>query len=214
VTNADGTRVAFHAKGDYDGQNPDHRTQIYLATCDTNAELTITSFTAAPTQGTVIVTNVPVSFIVVVNDASLVQNVTWDFDGNGTPDATGPKLTSQFTYTQAGTYTAKVTVTATTGGAAQADTVVTVLSPDGALADALSKVQGLTLDSGTKQSLTSKLTDARALIAKGNNTGACGKLNDFVNQMNSLVKTGKLSSQNAAPILGEVQSVRASLGCK
>ncbi|SBT49317.1 ThuA domain-containing protein [Micromonospora narathiwatensis] len=48
----------------------------------------------------------------------------WDFDGNGTIDSIDPNPT--FTYTQNGVYTARLTVTDSSGKSASANTVITV----------------------------------------------------------------------------------------
>jgi PKD repeat protein len=123
----------------------DNFKQIFLATRDIHAELTITSFTAVPTQGTVIVTNVPVNFTVAVKDQPFVQSVQWDFDGDNTVDDTTQALTYQFTDSAAGTFNATVTVDSMLGGEVQKIIPVTVLLPGGAISDAISKVQGLSM---------------------------------------------------------------------
>ena len=43
--------------------------------------------------------------------ASTITNYAWDFDGNGSTDATGPSPTATFAYTASGTYNAKLTIT-------------------------------------------------------------------------------------------------------
>jgi PKD repeat protein len=174
---------------------------------------TITSFTATPTQGQVPIVNVPVNFAVTVADPTKVQSVQWDFNGDGTVDRTTTTLTTQFTYTAAGTFQAMVTVINTDGGKASATTTVTVLSASQTVDTAKALVQQLPLNSGQKNSLTSKLNDAQALMTRGNITGACGKLSEVVSQINAFVSSGQLSAADAAPVLGEVQAIQQSLDC-
>jgi PKD repeat protein len=74
-----------------------------------------------------------------------VQSVQWDFDGDNTVDDTTQALTYQFTDSAAGTFNATVTVDSMLGGEVQKITPVTVLLPGGAISDAISKVQGLSM---------------------------------------------------------------------
>ncbi len=60
-------------------------------------------------------------------DDGQIVSYEWDFDGNGTIDATG--ATASFTYQTSGTYTARLTVTDDEGGKDEATTVITVESP-------------------------------------------------------------------------------------
>jgi predicted outer membrane repeat protein len=181
---------------------------------EVEVNLKILSFTATPTLGTAPIVGVPVAFAVTVDNPSLVSSVKWDFDGNGTVDQTTTTLTTQYTYATAGSFPAKVTVVDQDGGQASATTTVTVQSPAQGITTAITLVQGLPLSSGQKNSLNSKLNDALNLLNRGNITGACGKLRDFVNQMNSLVNTGQLSSVDAARVLDEVRAIQISLGCR
>jgi uncharacterized membrane protein len=175
--------------------------------------VTITSFTATPTQGQLPIVNVPVAFAVTVVDPTEVQSVEWNF-GSGFVDQTTTTLTTQFTYTTARTFDAIACVIGMAGGKACAGTTVTVQSASQAIDTAKSLVQQLPLNRGQKNSLTSKLNDAQDLITKGNITGACSKLSDVVSQINALVSSGQLSSASAALVLDEVRVIQVSLGCR
>jgi hypothetical protein len=178
------------------------------------AQIKILSYSATSTQGTNPIVGVPVAFLVVVDHPDRVVEVQWDFDGDGKVDLTDNETNAEYTYTQPGTYQARVEVFGVNPPSATAVTTVTLQSPAQATSTAISLVQQLPLSSGNKNSLISKLTDAQNLITRGNINGACGKLGDFVSEMNTLVKTGRLSAQNAAPVLDQVGAIQTSLQCK
>ncbi len=91
-----------------------------------NASPVITSATATPTAG---FAPLATTFTAAATDADNdALTYSWDFDGNGTADATG--ATASTTYTTAGTKTAKLTVTDGKGGTATRDVTVTVLAAD------------------------------------------------------------------------------------
>jgi PKD repeat protein len=187
-------------------------TRVPPPTCD---DIEINSFTALPSQGTSLIVGVPVNFIFTLNvlPECFVQ-AQWDFDGSGgIVDLISNETNASYTYTQPGIYQARVEVFGINTPSATATTTVEVLTPAQAVPEAISKVQQLPLSSGNKNSLISKLTDAQNLITKGNINGACGKLKDFVSQMNTLVKTSRLSAQDAAPVLGQVGAIQTSLQC-
>ncbi|MCC7077568.1 MAG: PKD domain-containing protein, partial [Acidimicrobiia bacterium] len=52
-------------------------------------------------------------------DGGTITAYRWDFDGNGTVDAQGPDATASHTYTQAGVFSARVTVTDDEGSTAR-----------------------------------------------------------------------------------------------
>ncbi len=176
-------------------------------------EPTIVSFTATPTMGTAPIIGVPVAFTVTVADPSLVDSVEWDFDGNGTGDQTTTTLTTEFSYPTDGSFTVMVTVSNADGGEASALLTVTVQSPTQAITTANTLVQELPLNRGQQNNLTRKLDDAQDLLSQGDITGACDQLNDVVSQLDALVKNRRLSTEDAAPVLGEVHAIQQSLGC-
>jgi PKD repeat protein len=90
----------------------------------TNASPVISSATASPTVG---MAPLATSFTAAATDADNdALTYSWDFDGNGTADATG--ATASTTFTTAGTKTVKLTVTDGKGGTATRDIPVTVLA--------------------------------------------------------------------------------------
>ena len=92
----------------------------------TNTPPVITSATATPTAG---FAPLAVSANAVANDANGdALTYAWDFDGNGTPDATG--ATANTTYNTAGNRTIKLTVSDGKGGTATRDIPVQVLAAD------------------------------------------------------------------------------------
>jgi len=90
----------------------------------TNASPVITSATASPTVG---MAPLATSFTAAATDADNdTLTYSWDFNGDGTADATG--ATASTTFTTAGTKTVKLTVTDGKGGTATRDVTVSVLA--------------------------------------------------------------------------------------
>lgn len=174
---------------------------------------TIVSFTATPISGTAPIVGVSISFSVTVTDPSKVQSVTWDFDGDGTVDQTTNALTTQFAYAAAGTFTAMVTVIDADGGEASSTTTVTVQSAAQVIESAITLVQQLPLNEGQQTSLTAKLNAVSRYLAQGDISDACNALVAEVNQVNALVRSRRLSAEDAEALLSEVQSIQTSLGC-
>ena len=84
----------------------------------------ISSFTATPNSGTA-----PFSTTLTVNASDsdgTVDQYEWDFDGNGTYDATTATSPTSHTYTIAGSYTAKVRVTDNQGATTTGLVTITV----------------------------------------------------------------------------------------
>lgn len=75
-----------------------------------------------------IVRSLTVEFDISASDSNggVIVSFKWDFDGNGTIDATTSTAPAQYTYKSAGTYNPVVTVTDDQGGVAKAMTTVTV----------------------------------------------------------------------------------------
>jgi glucose/arabinose dehydrogenase len=82
----------------------------------------------------------------------------WDFTNDGTVDATGP--TAAFTYTSAGTYTARLTVTDTLGGS-DSTTVTIVAGSQAPTAVIDTPAPGLTWAAGDQISFSGHATDAQ-----------------------------------------------------
>ncbi|MGI5244863.1 PQQ-dependent sugar dehydrogenase [Dactylosporangium sp. CA-139066] len=91
-----------------------------------NNQPPVADFTATPSQGSAplaVSFNGSTSSDADPADQGLLQ-YAWDFTNDGTTDATGP--TANFTYTALGTYTAKLTVTDTTGATGTKTIPITV----------------------------------------------------------------------------------------
>jgi YVTN family beta-propeller protein len=157
-------------------------------------------------------TRLPTTFTAAVDEASLVASVTWDFYGDGTVVATTSTLSTQYTYTRAGTFTPQVTVALTDGSQAAATTTLLVQSPAEALATAVSLVDWLALPTGPTTSLVSKLTAAQAAITRGNQKAACQQLQAFEDEVQALVKGGQLDQASATPRLSQAQAIQVSPG--
>ncbi|HET8786833.1 MAG TPA: ThuA domain-containing protein, partial [Candidatus Limnocylindrales bacterium] len=92
----------------------------------TNADPVISSATADPSGG---IAPLPVSFEAAATDADGdALTYGWDFDDDGTQDATG--ASASFTYTSAGTKTARLTVSDGKGGTATRAITISVLPAD------------------------------------------------------------------------------------
>jgi FIMAH domain-containing protein len=61
-------------------------------------------------------------------------------------------------------------------------------------------------------SLLTKLDAALALLTNGNTQGAVSKLKDFVKQVSSFIKTGKLTSAQGQPLIDGAQALIVELG--
>ena len=81
------------------------------------------------------------------------------------------------------------------------------------ISDLIATVQGLGLSSGAANSLTSKLNAALSSASSGNPTAACNQLGAFINEVNAAAKTNKISSADAATLIGQANGLRAALGC-
>lgn len=69
----------------------------------------------------------------------------------------------------------------------------------------------LGLNAGTTNSLTSQLQTASSQILAGNKTAAAGSLNAFVNSVQALVKSGRLTSSAATPLINAAKSAISAL---
>lgn len=142
-------------------------------------------------------------------DAGDKYTITWDFGDNS--GATG--LTAQHHYNAPGTYTVKFQVNDGEGGVGQATASVTVQTTQQALGTIESFVQSLSgLNSGQKNSLTAKLSNAADAAARGDNNAAANELDAFLNELQAYVSSGKVTASQAATLRNAVNAVRGSLG--
>jgi DNA/RNA endonuclease G (NUC1) len=117
-------------------------------------------------------------------------------------------------YTTAGTFTVTVRVSDDDATTTATQTVV-VTSPAQGVQSAMSVVNGLVdagkLNAGNGNSLTQKLDAALKQIDAGKNTPAVNQLNAMLNEVDALVKTGRLAATDADAMRAIVQRVIASL---
>jgi hypothetical protein len=111
--------------------------------------------------------------------------------------------------------TTTVTCTATDGvnNSTSKSFTVTVKSAATQITDLKTTVNGLSgVASNLKNSLISKLDAAEQLLAQGNVSGACGKLKDFIQQVQS--QSGKgLTVAQATDLLADANRIKAVIGC-
>jgi len=126
-------------------------------------------------------------------------------DGTGTSPLSlhGKSFTLSHVYNTPGTFTVTVSVSdddATGSGTA----TVTVLTPGQAVQNAIGLVAHLETDGklnhGNANSLTKKLEAAAKAIARGNMNAALGPLGAFLNELDAMVRSGRLSEADAAPL--------------
>ena len=81
------------------------------------------------------------------------------------------------------------------------------------ISDLITEIQNSGLSPGTASSLLGKLQDASLLVSKGNITGACGKLKDFIDAVSAQAGGRKLTEAQAQQFIMEATRIRAVLGC-
>lgn len=146
------------------------------------------------------------------------HTVSWNFgDGRTGTSSYGPGGSATFAtthaYAAAGSYTATLTVTDDDGGVGTASVTVTVQTPQQAIGSIEAYVQQLgSLSAGERSSLLAKLKAAAAAAGRGDTTAAHNQLNAFVNELQAHIKTGKLSTAQAATLQAAVNAVQAAMG--
>jgi hypothetical protein len=70
------------------------------------------------------------------------------------------------------------------------------------------------LDAGNGNALKTKLNAALASVNHGNPKAACNQLGAFINQVEAMLKSGRLPAVNGQALLGAAEGVRAIIGCK
>jgi hypothetical protein len=113
-----------------------------------------------------------------------------------------------------GTTTAQCTVTDAGSHTATCSFTVKVKSPAEQTADLIVKVSGLPgVKAATINSLVVKLEAAQAAMAAGKQRPACGKLLDFINEVNAQRDKKQLTEAQAADLIADATRIRAALGC-
>lgn len=139
-------------------------------------------------------------------------NYLWEF-GDG---ATSPSEYACHTYTSAGEYIAKLTVTDDWGLSASEKVTITVTkpSPQAAIQSLIAGVQALeTLDPDRAAGLIEKLEFASASLDAGLSIDACKQMNAFVKQVRASVKARKLSATVGEALIAAAEAIRVQIGC-
>jgi hypothetical protein len=142
-------------------------------------------------------------------DTLSVSGVTQGANGTVTinPDGTVTYALPRFF---GGTDTFTYTVSDGHGGTATAVVTVDVqVPPAQGIEMVQSQVNGHTLNTGEKNSLSSKLAAATQSLAQGNSNAAVNQLSAFIHQMTALANAGRLDLAIAQELIEEIQVVIA-----
>jgi len=133
-------------------------------------------------------------------------------DGSGVNPLllSGKTFSLSHTYVSAGTFTVTVRVTDDDAAASRSATV-TVVTPAQAVSGAIAMVAALEasgkVGAGKANSLRAKLESARAALDRGNSNAATGKLNALLHELDAMVGSGRLTSQDVQPLRELVERV-------
>ncbi len=139
---------------------------------------------------------------------------SWSFGDGATA---GPAGSVSHTYATAGSYPVRVIVTDPLGLAdtVMATATVTLLPPAEGIARAQGMVAALltagSISAGETESLQAKLLAAARAVGRGNTAAADGVLGALLNELDALVRSGRLSEAAAAPLSEIVARSRANL---
>jgi DNA/RNA endonuclease G (NUC1) len=114
-------------------------------------------------------------------------------------------------YTAAGTFTVTVRVTDDDGAEGVRTATVTVRSPGQAVDGLVSDVAGLGLARGAENSLSAKLRAAAASLERGQGATAVNQLNAFVNEVQAMAGSGRMTAADAAALTAAAQRIIASI---
>jgi hypothetical protein len=168
----------------------------------------------------VLTANLSLTFSGSFSDPGLLDSHTaiWNFGDGATSTANfGPGgsagLSAVHSYSAAGNYTVRLTVTDDDGGVGQATTTVLVQTPQAALGVLSGYVQKISsLTDGQKNSLIVKLNAASAAMTRGDTKTANNQLNAFLNELQADLNSGQISVGDAAALRNSVHAVQAAMG--
>jgi PKD repeat protein len=133
-------------------------------------------------------------------------------DGSGAQPLalSGTSFSLSHAYAAAGSYTVTVTVTDDDGSSASKTATVTVLTAQQGIANLVAQVNGM-VSGGTASSMEAKLRSASASIDRGNTAAANGQLGAFINEVNALVQSGRLTAAQGAALTAAAQTILNSI---
>ena len=85
----------------------------------------------------------------------------------------------------------------------------TVITSAQAIENLITTINNMGLPGGVATSLTAPLNN----INTNNKAAACAKLNAFINQVNTKLQNGQLTSAQGSQLLQAANAIKASLGC-
>lgn len=147
------------------------------------------------------------------SDADAGQTLTyaWDF-GDG---STGTGVSVSHAYTTAGTFNVQLIVTDPLGLADTVTTTATVATQAEGASDAQTLIAQLKADgkinNGNANSLDTKLDAAIAAFQRGQTGAAVNQLNALLNEVDAMVASGRLSSEDAAALRDLIGRIIASV---
>jgi len=139
-------------------------------------------------------------------DGSIVSYV-WDF-GDGT---TGSGETTTHDYTAAGTYTVTLTVMDDDGATATDTLIVMILTPEEAIEELITDVDGLDLPLARERLLKAELNLAIRFLNQGRIPAAKLSLYTFIWHVNRLERLGLLTEEVAIGLVSSAQQIIASI---
>jgi hypothetical protein len=114
-----------------------------------------------------------------------------------------------------GTTTVTFTATDIYTNTSSCSFTVTVKTPAQVVQDLITRTQALQppLTGPQTQGLVSKLNQALTSINSGQYSSACGKLGDYVTQVQNYINNGTISAAQGNPLIVSANKVRNTIGC-
>jgi large repetitive protein len=133
-------------------------------------------------------------------------------DGSGTQPLalSGMGFSLGHSYAAAGTYTVTVTVTDDGGLVGTRTATVTVLTAQQGIAGLIAQVDGM-VSGGAANSLDAKLRAASASLDRGNTAAATGQLGAFINEVQAMVQSGRLTPAQGDALVAAAQRILDSI---
>jgi DNA/RNA endonuclease G (NUC1) len=134
-------------------------------------------------------------------------------DGSGAQPLAlnGNGFSLSHTYAAAGTFTVTVRVTDDDGAEGVRTATVVVQSPEQAVGGLVASVNALGLSRGETVSLNAKLRAAEASLQRGQGATAANQLNAFINEVQAMAGSGRMSAADAAALTAAAQRIIASI---